>query len=234
MCQSFFFNKVVDLKPETLKPGFGTSVFLWISRNSYEHFFYNSIKKETLAHVFSCKFCKISKNSFFTEDLRTTASAPQSSWFLGFRINSCLMVPGKRRNADSTQWKYYLAKVGNKSLAFPKLTYSFYLILRMLRALCPTLYLEMYVSGPGCLLVINTTTEICLFPRNLFKEELNVLRENIKKDWPNMLKTHFLFVFSRESSDVKRTDIVNLLSRLFLNLFVLKCPRLTESSFASI
>ena len=29
----------------------------------------NFIKKETLAHVFSCEFCEISKNSFFTEHL---------------------------------------------------------------------------------------------------------------------------------------------------------------------
>ena len=29
----------------------------------------------TLAQVFSCEFCKISKNSFFTEHLRATASA---------------------------------------------------------------------------------------------------------------------------------------------------------------
>ena len=32
------------------------------------------MKKETLAQVFSCEFCKISKNTFFTEHLRTTAS----------------------------------------------------------------------------------------------------------------------------------------------------------------
>ena len=32
------------------------------------------IKKETLAQVFSCESCKISKNTFFTEHLRTTAS----------------------------------------------------------------------------------------------------------------------------------------------------------------
>ena len=32
------------------------------------------IKKESLAQVFSCKFCKISKTTFFTEHLRTTAS----------------------------------------------------------------------------------------------------------------------------------------------------------------
>ena len=29
---------------------------------------------ESLAQVFSCEFCKISKNTFFTEHLRTTAS----------------------------------------------------------------------------------------------------------------------------------------------------------------
>ena len=34
----------------------------------------NFMKKETLAQVFSCEFCKISKNTFFTEHLRTTAS----------------------------------------------------------------------------------------------------------------------------------------------------------------
>ena len=44
LCQSFFFNK--------------------------KHF----IKKEILAQVFSCEFCEISKNTFFTEHLRTTAS----------------------------------------------------------------------------------------------------------------------------------------------------------------
>ena len=31
---------------------------------------YNFIKKETLAQVFSCEFCEIFKNTFFTEQLR--------------------------------------------------------------------------------------------------------------------------------------------------------------------
>ena len=35
---------------------------------------YNFIKKETLAQVFSCDFCKISKMTFFTEHLRATTS----------------------------------------------------------------------------------------------------------------------------------------------------------------
>ena len=34
----------------------------------------NFIKKESLAHVFSCKFCEISKNIFFTEHLQATAA----------------------------------------------------------------------------------------------------------------------------------------------------------------
>ena len=34
----------------------------------------NFIKKETLAQVFSCEFCEISKNTFFTEHVWATAS----------------------------------------------------------------------------------------------------------------------------------------------------------------
>ena len=34
----------------------------------------NFIKKETMAQVFSCEFCEISKNNFFTEHLWATAS----------------------------------------------------------------------------------------------------------------------------------------------------------------
>ena len=45
LCQSLFFNKVAGLAC-------------------------NFIKKETLAQVFSCEFCEISKNTFFTEHLR--------------------------------------------------------------------------------------------------------------------------------------------------------------------
>ena len=41
-------------------------VFLEILQNSQENF----IKKESLAQVFSCEFWEISKNNFFTEQLR--------------------------------------------------------------------------------------------------------------------------------------------------------------------
>ena len=36
----------------------------------------NFIKKEILAQVFSCEFCEISKNTFFTEHVWATASVP--------------------------------------------------------------------------------------------------------------------------------------------------------------
>ena len=56
-------------------------VFLEISQNSQENtcarvsFLIaacNFIKKETLAQVFPCEFCKISKNNFFTEHFWVT------------------------------------------------------------------------------------------------------------------------------------------------------------------
>ena len=62
LCQSLFFNKVAGLR-----------IFLYsdcIQENTQAC---NFIKKETLAQVFSCEFCEISKNNFFTEHLRTTA-----------------------------------------------------------------------------------------------------------------------------------------------------------------
>ena len=37
----------------------------------------NFIKNETLAQTFSCEFCEVSKNTFFTEHLQATASV----WF---------------------------------------------------------------------------------------------------------------------------------------------------------
>ena len=49
LCQSLFFNKVSGLRPATLL-------------------------KKRLAQVFSCEFCEIFKNIFFTEHLWTTAS----------------------------------------------------------------------------------------------------------------------------------------------------------------
>ena len=41
---------------------------------NFTKFTVNKVKKETLAQVFSCEFCEIFKNAFFTEHLRATAS----------------------------------------------------------------------------------------------------------------------------------------------------------------
>ena len=62
-------------------------MFLEISQNSQENICVrvsflrklqahpcNFVKKETLAQAFSFEFCEISKNTFFKENLRTTAS----------------------------------------------------------------------------------------------------------------------------------------------------------------
>ena len=50
LCQSLFFNKVAGRWPTTL------------------------FKKETLAQVFPCQFCKFCASTFFTEHLWVTAS----------------------------------------------------------------------------------------------------------------------------------------------------------------
>ena len=46
----------------------------------------NFIKKETLAHGFSCEFCMIFKSTFFTEHLWMTASILQQLLALYFAI----------------------------------------------------------------------------------------------------------------------------------------------------
>ena len=44
------------------------------------------LKKEALAQVFSCEFCEISKNIFFTEHLRATASE-ESAFFKNHSVS---------------------------------------------------------------------------------------------------------------------------------------------------
>ena len=56
LCQSLFFNKVADLRPETL--------FKKRLRHRCFPEVCNVIKKETLAQGFSSEFCGISKNTF--------------------------------------------------------------------------------------------------------------------------------------------------------------------------
>ena len=58
---------------------------------------YNFIKKETMAHVFSCKFCEISKNTFFTEHLRETAC---------FFAYTLILIPTLEVFVKSFEWFY--------------------------------------------------------------------------------------------------------------------------------
>ena len=67
LCQSLFFNKVAGLRPQAC----------------------NFIRKETLAQIFSCEFCEIFKNTFFTEHLRTTAST--ISWKSRRTLKNCFV-----------------------------------------------------------------------------------------------------------------------------------------------
>ena len=67
-------------------------MFLEISQNSRENICArvsfleacNFIKNEALAQMISCEFYEISKNTFFAEDLRTTASVAFCKWWRHF------------------------------------------------------------------------------------------------------------------------------------------------------
>ena len=103
LCQSLFFNKVAGLIPKVSlhwtrhrNSHQGCSVRKGVFRN-FETFTgkhscarvsfliklqpsaSNFIKKDTLAQVFSSEFCEVSKNTFFTEHLRATASEDKFS-----------------------------------------------------------------------------------------------------------------------------------------------------------
>ena len=91
-------------------------MFLEISQNSQEDIcvrdsFFNTvacnfIKKEYLVQLYSCEFCEISKNTFFTEHLRTTASKQNFKLFgpflwIGF---NCLKATEPPRVLTSLLW----------------------------------------------------------------------------------------------------------------------------------
>ena len=61
LCQRLFFNKVAGLRPATLF-------------------------KESLVQVFSCEFYEFSKNTFFTQHLRTTSSMPKEFLDIGATV----------------------------------------------------------------------------------------------------------------------------------------------------
>ena len=98
-------------------------MFLEILRNLQENF----IKKETLAQVFSCEFYEIFKNTFFTENLRTTASDSVSSCFscqqvlkfsmvLFVLVNTCFNVFFERQFRIITSTNCHLEVFCKKSV----------------------------------------------------------------------------------------------------------------------
>ena len=64
----------------------------WLQKNTCARisFLINFIKKETLAQVFSWEFCEISKSTFYTKQLRTTAFLSLSTE-IHFSIDLALM-----------------------------------------------------------------------------------------------------------------------------------------------
>ena len=79
--RGFFFNEVAGLR-------YHIETSPWICRANQWIGFYvisqacNFIKVESLANVFSCEICEISKNTLFTEHVWTTASYPDAELLL--------------------------------------------------------------------------------------------------------------------------------------------------------
>ena len=86
---------------------------------------YKFIKKETLAQVFSCEFCGVFKNSFFTEQLQATASA--------FSINPHFILKWKIWLAFYISWTWnftYTMSIKNIRYLFQKhITWDFWIFL---------------------------------------------------------------------------------------------------------
>ena len=94
----------------------GKKVFLKIPQNSQETRpqTSNFIKKETLTQVFSCEFCQISKNTFFTEHLRATSS---------------MLLEGRRLKQIEIS---IISKLTKKIIKKEKCSYFFYFLLIVL------------------------------------------------------------------------------------------------------
>ena len=79
LIKAYCVNVVVDIKPIYLNKYYLFQNKIYYLDKIYFCFaiiklFKHTIKKEALAQMFSCEFCEISKNTFFTEHLWATAS----------------------------------------------------------------------------------------------------------------------------------------------------------------
>ena len=102
LCQSIFFNKVAGAC--------------------------NFIKKETLAQVFSCEFCEISKNTFFTEHVWATASYCVCVILVSlYSIRELPLPDGMRRYMFGTRKSWSCSKSTEKTPSmFTPLWYGFF------------------------------------------------------------------------------------------------------------
>ena len=66
----------------------------------------HTIKKETLAQIFSCEFCKISKNTFFAEHLWATASK-QVTVPLQYLQTAKSLISSYRRTGETNLSHYW-------------------------------------------------------------------------------------------------------------------------------
>ena len=80
--------------------------------------FSNFIKKETLAQVFCCEFCKISKNTFFSEHRGETASYVNNSEIARntYLVKNLQMAASVIRS-DFSQ-KFNIASLGHENFEF--------------------------------------------------------------------------------------------------------------------
>ena len=85
----------INLLPQPLKSILLDTLSGWFSEAVARTCNCNKIKKENLIQVFSCEFCDISKNIFFTEHLRVIASEYMASFCYvpNSEVINCCCIP---------------------------------------------------------------------------------------------------------------------------------------------
>ena len=122
LIKAYCVNVVVDIKPIYLNKRYLFQNKIYYLDKIYFFFaiiklFKHTIKKQALAQMFSCEFCKISKNTFFTEHLRATASK-QVTVPLQCLQTAKSLISSSRRTGETIFSNYWQnAKIG-KSLKF--------------------------------------------------------------------------------------------------------------------
>ena len=72
----FFFEALIFRSSHrrcSIKKGVLRNFAKFTGKHLFQSLFFNKVKKETLAQLFSCEFCKTFKNTFLTEHVWTAA-----------------------------------------------------------------------------------------------------------------------------------------------------------------